>query len=150
MLGLAVRDPESAGLAGLSPVIILFFTSSALVPVATMPGWLQAFAKVRKARLISDSTSAKMALAPGQLASSSAGSWLAAATRMSARSLRVRTTVRSAWAWPGQGTATCSRWRRSRRYPAMTAASPASDLAPDSTSPSRQVLIAFGLTGTTG
>jgi ABC transporter DrrB family efflux protein len=45
MLGLAVRDPESAGLAGLFPIIILFFTSSALVPVATMPGWLQAFAK---------------------------------------------------------------------------------------------------------
>jgi len=38
LLGLAVRDPESAGLAGLFPVIILFFTSSALVPVATMPG----------------------------------------------------------------------------------------------------------------
>ena len=45
LIGLAVRDPESAGLAGLFPVIILFFTSSALVPVATMPGWLQAFAK---------------------------------------------------------------------------------------------------------
>jgi ABC-type multidrug transport system permease subunit len=45
LLGLAVRDPESAGLAGLFPVIILFFTSSALVPVATMPGWLQAFAR---------------------------------------------------------------------------------------------------------
>jgi ABC transporter DrrB family efflux protein len=45
VLGLAVRDPESAGLAGLFPVIILFFTSSTLVPVATMPGWLQAFAK---------------------------------------------------------------------------------------------------------
>jgi ABC transporter DrrB family efflux protein len=45
LLGLAVRDPESAGLAGLFPVIILFFTSSALAPVATMPGWLQAFAK---------------------------------------------------------------------------------------------------------
>src|SRR5262249_61360628 len=45
LLGLLVRDPESAGLAGLFPVIILFFTSSALVPVATMPGWLQAFAK---------------------------------------------------------------------------------------------------------
>jgi ABC-type multidrug transport system permease subunit len=44
-LGLAVRDPESAGLAGLFPIIILFFTSSTLVPVATMPGWLQAFAK---------------------------------------------------------------------------------------------------------
>ena len=45
LLGLAVRDPESAGLAGLFPIIILFFTSSTLVPVATMPGWLQAFAK---------------------------------------------------------------------------------------------------------
>ena len=32
----------------------------------------------------------------------------------------------------------------------MTSASPGSDLAPDTTSPSRQVLIAFGLTGTTG
>src|SRR5262249_56651272 len=43
LLGLLVRDPESAGLAGLFPIIILFFTSSALAPVATMPGWLQAF-----------------------------------------------------------------------------------------------------------
>ena len=46
LLGLLVRDPESAGLVGLFPVIILVFTSSTLVPVATMPGWLQAFAKV--------------------------------------------------------------------------------------------------------
>jgi ABC-2 type transport system permease protein len=45
LLGLLVRDPESAGLAGLFPVIILTFTSSTLVPVATMPGWLQAFVK---------------------------------------------------------------------------------------------------------
>jgi ABC transporter DrrB family efflux protein len=45
LLGLVVRDPESAGLAGLFPVIILVFTSSTLVPVTTMPDWLQAFAK---------------------------------------------------------------------------------------------------------
>lgn len=44
LIGLAVRDAETAGLAGLFPVVILFFTSSVLVPVATMPGWLQAFA----------------------------------------------------------------------------------------------------------
>ena len=44
LAGLAVRDAESAGLAGLFPVVILVFTSSTLVPVATMPGWLQAFA----------------------------------------------------------------------------------------------------------
>jgi len=46
LLGLLVRDPEAAGLAGLFPVIILVFTSSTLVPVATMPGWLQAFANI--------------------------------------------------------------------------------------------------------
>jgi len=46
LLGLLVRDPESAGLAGIFPVVILVFTSSTLVPVATMPGWLQAFAKI--------------------------------------------------------------------------------------------------------
>jgi ABC transporter DrrB family efflux protein len=46
LLGILVRDAESAGLAGLFPVIILTFTSSTLVPVATMPGWLQAFATI--------------------------------------------------------------------------------------------------------
>lgn len=46
LLGLLVRDAESAGLAGLLAVIPLIFTSSTFVPVATMPGWLQAFAKV--------------------------------------------------------------------------------------------------------
>jgi ABC transporter DrrB family efflux protein len=52
LLGLVVRDPESAGLAGLFPIIILFFTSSTLVPVATMPGWLQAFAKANPITVI--------------------------------------------------------------------------------------------------
>ena len=47
-----VRDPETAGLTGLFPIIILFFTSSALVPVATMPGWLQAFANVNPITVI--------------------------------------------------------------------------------------------------
>ena len=46
LLGIVVRDAETAGLAGLFPVIILTFTSSTLVPVATMPGWLQAFAHI--------------------------------------------------------------------------------------------------------
>jgi ABC-2 type transport system permease protein/oleandomycin transport system permease protein len=46
LLGLLVRDAESAGLAGLLAVIPLIFTSSTFVPVATMPGWLQAFSKV--------------------------------------------------------------------------------------------------------
>ena len=54
LFGLAVRDPESAGLAGIFPVVILFFTSSALVPVATMPGWLQAFAKNQPVSVTTD------------------------------------------------------------------------------------------------
>jgi ABC transporter DrrB family efflux protein len=46
LLGLLVRDAESAGLAGLLTVIPLIFTSSTFVPIATMPGWLRAFATV--------------------------------------------------------------------------------------------------------
>lgn len=52
LLGLLVHDAESAGLAGLFPVIILVFTSSTLVPVATMPGWLQAFAKINPVTVV--------------------------------------------------------------------------------------------------
>jgi len=46
LLGLLVRDPESAGIGGLLAVIPLIFTSSTFVPVVTFPGWLQAFATV--------------------------------------------------------------------------------------------------------
>jgi ABC transporter DrrB family efflux protein len=46
LFGLLVRDAESAGLAGLLGVIPLIFTSSTFVPVATMPGWLRAFAQI--------------------------------------------------------------------------------------------------------
>jgi ABC transporter DrrB family efflux protein len=46
LLGLFVRDSESAGIGGLLAVIPLIFTSSTFVPVATFPGWLQAFAIV--------------------------------------------------------------------------------------------------------
>jgi ABC transporter DrrB family efflux protein len=52
LLGITVRDAETAGLAGLFPVIILTFTSSTLVPLATMPGWLQAFAKINPITVI--------------------------------------------------------------------------------------------------
>jgi len=54
LLGLTVRDPESAGLAGIVPVVILVFTSSVLVPIATMPGWLQAFAKANPVTVSTD------------------------------------------------------------------------------------------------
>ncbi|MDT5039401.1 MAG: type transport system permease protein [Actinoplanes sp.] len=46
LVGLLVRDAESAGIGGLLSVIPLVFTSSTFVPIATFPGWLQAFARV--------------------------------------------------------------------------------------------------------
>jgi ABC-2 type transport system permease protein len=44
-IGLAVKDPETAQAAGVLPFFILVFASSAIVPVSTMPGWLQPFAR---------------------------------------------------------------------------------------------------------
>jgi ABC-2 type transport system permease protein len=43
--GLAIGDEESVQAFGLIWVFPLTFLSSAFVPIATMPGWLQAFAK---------------------------------------------------------------------------------------------------------
>jgi ABC-type multidrug transport system permease subunit len=54
LFGLLVRDAESAGLAGLLGVIPLIFASSTFVPVATMPGWLQAFAKANPVTITVD------------------------------------------------------------------------------------------------
>ena len=45
-IGLSVRDVESAQAAGFVWVFPLVFASSAFVPVESMPGWLQAFARV--------------------------------------------------------------------------------------------------------
>ena len=42
---LAVKDPQTAQMTSILPMFILFFANSALVPVATMPGWLRPFAE---------------------------------------------------------------------------------------------------------
>jgi ABC transporter DrrB family efflux protein len=44
MIGMTVKDAETAQIAGFLPLFPLLFASSAFVPVASMPGWLQAFA----------------------------------------------------------------------------------------------------------
>lgn len=45
LVGMLVKDPETAQVAGFLPVFPLVFASSVFSPVNTMPGWLQAFAK---------------------------------------------------------------------------------------------------------
>jgi ABC-2 type transport system permease protein/oleandomycin transport system permease protein len=46
LIGLMVSTPEAANAVGFTAIFPLTFASSAFVPVASMPGWLQAFAKV--------------------------------------------------------------------------------------------------------
>jgi ABC transporter DrrB family efflux protein len=50
-IGLTVKDPQTAQMAAILPMFLLFFASSALVPVSTMPGWLQPFAQNQPATL---------------------------------------------------------------------------------------------------
>jgi len=45
LLALSVPNPESAQAASFPPLALLVFPSSAFVPVATMPGWLQVWAE---------------------------------------------------------------------------------------------------------
>jgi len=54
-IGLVVKDVESAQAAGFVWVFPLVFASSAFVPVATMPGWLQAFAEISPVTVTVDS-----------------------------------------------------------------------------------------------
>jgi ABC-2 type transport system permease protein/oleandomycin transport system permease protein len=44
-IGLATKDPETAQVAGILPFFVLMFASNAVVPVQTMPSWLQPFAR---------------------------------------------------------------------------------------------------------
>jgi len=44
-IGLATKDPETAQIAGILPFFVLMFASNAIVPVQTMPSWLQGFAR---------------------------------------------------------------------------------------------------------
>jgi ABC transporter DrrB family efflux protein len=68
-IGLATKDPETAQIAGILPFFVLMFASNAIVPVATMPGWLQPFARNQP---LSVTVSAVRALLEG----GPAGHWL--------------------------------------------------------------------------
>lgn len=45
VIGLTVGDAETAQLVSTLPILIFIFASSLAVPVDTMPGWMQAFAR---------------------------------------------------------------------------------------------------------
>lgn len=68
-VGLYVKDPETAQIAGFLPLFPLVFASSAFVPVSSMPGWLQAFANVQPVSVTVDGVRALLSGGP-------AGHWL--------------------------------------------------------------------------
>jgi ABC transporter DrrB family efflux protein len=53
-VGLAIKDEESVGSFGLVWLFPLTFVSAAFVPVQSMPGWLQAFAKNQPVSIVID------------------------------------------------------------------------------------------------
>lgn len=53
-IGLAVKDPETAQIAGFLPLFPLVFASSVFVPTQTMPSWLQAFAEVQPITVVTN------------------------------------------------------------------------------------------------
>lgn len=55
LIGLIVKDPETAQLAGFIPIFPFIFASSAFVPINSMPGWMQAFARVQPVSVIVNS-----------------------------------------------------------------------------------------------
>ncbi len=54
-IGMSVRDVETAQVAGFVWVFPIVFASSMFVPVESMPGWLQAFAKINPVTMTADS-----------------------------------------------------------------------------------------------
>jgi ABC-type multidrug transport system permease subunit len=78
LVGLATGDTETAGTASLLPIIPLAFTSSAFVPVDTMPGPLQTWADINPITHIVDADRALILGGPTTTPLFQALAWLTA------------------------------------------------------------------------
>jgi ABC transporter DrrB family efflux protein len=76
-VGLAIKDEESVGSFGLIWLFPLTFVSAAFVPVASMPGWLQAFAKNQPVTIVIDEMRALALGGPLALHAWQSAVWLA-------------------------------------------------------------------------
>jgi ABC-2 type transport system permease protein/oleandomycin transport system permease protein len=76
-VGLAIKDEESVGSFGLIWLFPLTFVSAAFVPVASMPGWLQAFAKNQPVTIVIDEMRALALGGPLALHAWQSALWLA-------------------------------------------------------------------------
>jgi ABC-2 type transport system permease protein/oleandomycin transport system permease protein len=76
-VGLAIKDEESVGSFGLVWLFPLTFVSSAFVPVGSMPGWLQGFAKNQPVTVVIDEMRALALGGPLTLHAWQSALWLA-------------------------------------------------------------------------
>jgi ABC transporter DrrB family efflux protein len=76
-VGLSIRDEESVGSFGLIWLFPLTFVSAAFVPVSSMPGWLQAFAKNQPVTIVIDEMRALALGGPLALHGWQSALWLA-------------------------------------------------------------------------
>ncbi|HLI16212.1 MAG TPA: ABC transporter permease [Acidimicrobiales bacterium] len=76
-VGLAIKDEESVGSFGLVWLFPLTFVSSAFVPVPSMPGWLQAFAKNQPVTIVIDEMRSLALGGPLELHAWQSAVWLA-------------------------------------------------------------------------
>ncbi len=76
-VGLAIKDEESVGSFGLIWLFPLTFVSAAFVPVSSMPGWLQAFAKNQPVTIVIDEMRALALGGPLALHAWQSAVWLA-------------------------------------------------------------------------
>ncbi len=75
-LGVWLRSPESVQAAGFMVIMPLTFASSALVPAASMPGWLQAFVKVNPITIFADAMRGLMLGGPVAIPVLQAVAWI--------------------------------------------------------------------------
>jgi ABC transporter DrrB family efflux protein len=75
-VGLAVKDPETAQAASFPILAPLVFASSAFIPVQTMPGWLQPWAKHQPVSVVCDAARRLTLGLPAGRASLTALAWI--------------------------------------------------------------------------
>ncbi len=89
-IGVLVKKPETTQIAGMLVTFPLMFASSAYVPIASLPGWLQALAKVNP---LSYTVDAARGLALGNPSSGALGKSILIATILAAVSILGATTA---------------------------------------------------------
>ncbi len=64
LIGLLVKTPQGVQVFGFTAMFPIIFASGLLVPIATMPGWLQAFAKANPMTLLAEASRGLMVGGP--------------------------------------------------------------------------------------